>query len=242
MKYLLDLHTHTISCGHGYSTFQENVLAAYEKGLAVYGFSEHAPAMPGSTHPFFFGNLKVLPGEYKGMRILKGCEANIMDAQGSLDLDNRLLERLDYVIASLHIPCAPRGTAKENTDCLIRVMDNPMVRIIGHPDDSRYPQEYERLVKAAKEKGVLLEVNNSSLSPGSVRTGCRDNVLCYLELCKQYEAPIILGTDSHYAPQVGDFTYAEEILQMADFPQELVVNTSLDKLAEYIPALKQNKL
>ena len=112
MKYNMDLHTHSIAGGHAYSTFEENVAAAYEKGLSVYGLSEHAPAMPGGPHMFFFGNLKVLPKEYKGMRILKGCEANIVDLEGNLDLPDVLLAQLDYVIASMHIPCVTTGTAK----------------------------------------------------------------------------------------------------------------------------------
>ena len=234
MKYIIDLHTHSIAGGHAYSTFQENVAAAYAKGLSVYGFSEHAPAMPGGPHMFFFGNLKVLPGEFQGMRILKGCEANIMDLEGHLDLPDVLLARMDYVIASMHIPCLKSGTAAENTDCLIRVMDNPYVQIIGHPDDSRYPLEYDRLVQAAGEKRVLLEVNNTSLSPKSFRKGGLENVQTYLSLCKEYGVPVIIGTDSHFAPQIGDFTYADKVLTDIDFPEELVVNTSVEKLREYI--------
>lgn len=234
MKYIIDLHTHTIAGGHGYSTFQENVAAAYAKGLSVYGLSEHAPAMPGGPHIYFFGNLKVLPGEFEGMRILKGCEANIIDLEGHLDLKDKLLAKLDYVIASLHIPCVKSGTAEENTDCLIRVMDNPYVRIIGHPDDSRYPLEYDRLVAAAKEKSVLLEVNNTSLGAGTGRLGGRENVETYLKLCKEMQVPVILGTDSHYAPHIGDFSNVEEVLKVVDFPEELIVNTSIEKLREYI--------
>ncbi len=237
MKYIIDLHTHSFAGGHAYSTFEENVAVAYEKGLTVYGFSEHAPAMPGGTHIFFFGNLKVLPNEFKGMRILKGCEANIMDLEGKLDLPDVLLARLDYVIASMHIPCLTSGTAKENTDCLIRVMDNPYVQIIGHPDDARYPLEYDRLVAAAKEKNVLLEVNNASLSASSVRAGGRENIETYLKLCKEMEVPIILGTDSHYSAYVGDFSNVEEVLKEMDFPEELIVNTSIEKLKKYITKL-----
>lgn len=234
MKYIIDLHTHSIAGGHAYSTFQENVAAAYAKGLSVYGFSEHAPAMPGGPHPYFFENFKVLPDEYKGMRVLKGCEANIIDLEGHFDLDDSVLARMDYVIASMHLPCVTSGTARENTDCLIKVMDNPAVQIIGHPDDSRYPLEYDRLVQAAGEKRVLLEVNNTSLSPKSFRKGGLENVQTYLSLCKEYGVPVIVGTDSHFAPQIGDFTYADKVLKDIDFPEELVVNTSVEKLREYI--------
>lgn len=237
MKYIIDLHTHTIAGGHAYSTFQENVLAAYEKGMAVYGVSEHAPAMPGGPHEFFFGNLKVLPGTFQEMRILKGCEANVVDLDGHLDLSDAQLAKLDYVIASMHIPCVTGGTTEENTDCLIKVMEHPCVQIIGHPDDARYPLEYERLVKAAKENQVLLELNNSSLSPASVRVGAVENAKTYLTLCKKYQVPIILGTDSHYASYIGDFANAEALLASVDFPEELVVNTDVEKLRKYVKNL-----
>ena len=113
MKYIIDLHTHSIAGGHAYSTFQENVAAAYAKGLSVYGFSEHAPAMPGGPHPYFFENFKVLPDEYKGMRVLKGCEANIIDLEGHFDLDDSVLARMDYVIASMmpSLNLSPRAKA-----------------------------------------------------------------------------------------------------------------------------------
>lgn len=237
MKYKMDLHTHTTESGHAYSTFSENVVAAYERGLEVYGMSDHGPAMPGGPHQFFFSNLKELPGAYKEMRILKGVEANIMDLEGTLDLSQELLEKMDYVIASMHLPCLTSGNAKENTDCLIRVMQNPVVRIIGHPDDARFPLEYDRLVKAAVEADMLLEVNNSSLNPNSFRVGAVENVRTYLKLCKEYGVSIILGTDSHFSGNIGIFAYIEPILEELDFPQELIVNTSVEKLRKYIPAV-----
>lgn len=237
MKIVADLHTHTIACGHAYSTFQENIEAAFAKGFTVYGFSEHAPALLKGTERAFFANLKVLPSEYRGMRILKGCEANIVDLDGTLDLDDALLSSLDYVIASLHIDCLKPGNAKENTDCLIRVMNYPFVSIIAHPDNSQFPLEYERLVLAAKEKGVLLEVNESSLKPTSSRFGGRENITTYLLLCKKYGVPIVLNTDAHYAGLIGVCTYSLALLEELDFPDSLVANADLDRLRHFFPVI-----
>ena len=113
-------------------------------------------------------------------------------------------------------------------------MKNPYVKIIGHPDDSRMPLDYERVIKAAKEYHVLLEVNNASLHPKSFREGARENMMRYLELCKQYEVPIIMSSDSHYCTQIGDFTYALEVLEAARFPKELIVNDDIEKLRKFI--------
>ena len=117
---------------------------------------------------------------------------------------------------------------------LLNVMKNPYVKIIGHPDDSRYPLDYEMLVPAAKENGVVLEVNNTSIHPKSVRKGARENILKMLSLCKQYECPVILGTDSHVCHQVGDFSRAQELLELAGFPDELVMNTKVENLKKIV--------
>lgn len=237
MKLIADMHTHTVACGHAYSTFYENLVFAHNAGLLVYGFAEHAPALLKGTERAFFANLKVLPSEYQGMRVLKGCEANIIALDGTLDLDDPLLSSLDYVIASLHIDCLIPGSAKENTDCLIRVMDYPFVKIIAHPDNSQFPLEYERLVLAAKEKGVLLEVNESSLKPTSSRFGGRENITTYLLLCKKYGSPIILNTDAHYAGLIGNCAYGLALLEELDFPEELVANADFDRLCSFFPII-----
>ena len=64
-----------------------------------------------------------------------------------LILKNMDFKGCDVVIASLHIPCIKPGSIEQNTNALIKAMDNPYVNIIGHPDDSRYPVDYEKLVK-----------------------------------------------------------------------------------------------
>ena len=235
MKYVMDLHTHTLASGHGYSTLAENIEKAKEAGLKVLGYSEHAPSMPGGPHPFYVGNLKVIPRKYGDLRLLCGIEANIMDKDGTIDVSEQVIRSsLDYVIASLHVPCIAPGTMEENTQTLLNVMKNPYVKIIGHPDDSRYPLDYEMLVPAAKESGVVLEVNNTSIHPKSVRKGARENILKMLSLCKQYECPVILGTDSHVCHQVGDFSGAQELLELAEFPDELVMNTKVENLKKIV--------
>ena len=107
------------------------------------------------------------------------------------------------------------------------------VKIIGHPDDARYELDYEAIVKKAKEKNKLLEVNNSSLSPNTSREGARENILKYLELCKEYGVRIIMGTDSHICYDIGVFQYAEAIIEEANFPKELVINYWEDQIIEF---------
>lgn len=237
MKDILDLHTHTSASGHAYNSLYEMASAAAQKGLALYGCSDHAPQMPGSCHEFHFINFKVIPRELFGVKILMGAELNIMDYEGSVDLPEEILKKLDYGIASLHPPCIRPGTARQNTDAYLNVLKNPYIQIIGHPDDGRYPIYYEELVAAAKEQGKLLEVNNSSLNPLSFRPGAHDNYLSMLKLCRQYEQPVIINSDAHIEADVGNHRFAIQLLKEADFPEELVVNASLDRLALYLPRL-----
>lgn len=225
MKYFMDLHTHTIASGHAYSTLQENIAAAKELGLKCLGVSDHGPDSMGGPNIMYFWNLKIVPRQYGDLRLLCGAEANIMDFEGRLDLDDFTLSRIDYCIASMHTFCLKPGTMEENTDAAICAMKNPYVKILGHPDDSRYPLDYERLVRAAVEEKVLLEINNSSLHPLSARQGTRENMRTMLQFCKDYKCPIILGSDSHISYTIGKFEWAEALLEEMDFPQELIVNT-----------------
>ena len=87
--------------------------------------------------------------------------------------------------------------------------------------------------KKAKEKNILLEVNNSSLSPNSFRPGAYENYKEMLGLCKKYGVRIILGSDSHICYQVGIFDNAEKLIDELDFPRELVINYHEDEIIEF---------
>lgn len=233
-NYVLDLHTHTVASGHAYCTLREMAKAASEKGLEVLGITEHAPMMPGTCHKFYFQNIKVVPRELYGVKLLLGTEANILDAEGTLDLSNRTLSTLDIVIASLHVPCMKPGTREENTAACINVMKNPYVNIIGHPDDGRYDLDYPALVQAAKEYGKVLELNNHSLEPDCNRTNAVENDTIMLTLCKQYGVPVVMGSDAHFDTLIAGFDNAVKLLKELDFPEELVLNRSVDAIRNYV--------
>ena len=112
-------------------------------------------------------------------------------------------------------------------------MDHKLVKIIGHPDDGRYELDYEAVVKKAKEKNILLELNNSSLNSGSFRPNARENYIELLSLCKEHKVRIILGSDAHICYQVGIFDNAQSLLEELDFPKELVINYHEDDIIEF---------
>lgn len=233
-KSVLDLHTHTVASGHAYCSIREMAKAAADKGLQVLGITEHAPAMPGTCHNFYFHNLKVVPREMYGIRLLLGVELNILDSSGRVDLEEKELKNMDIAIASLHIPCMKPGSKAENTEAYLNVMKNPYVNIIGHPDDGRYEVDYPAVVQAAKEYGKILELNNHSLEPSCFRQGARENDQEMLELCKKYRVPIVMDSDAHFDTLIGKFDMARALLEEIDFPEELVLNSSVEMLKKYI--------
>lgn len=233
MNAIIDLHCHTIASGHAYSTLKENIDEAKLKGLKYVGVSDHAPNMPGSTHPFYFGNLGVIKEEINGVKVLKGIEANIMDFDGNIDIPSDVVGKLDYVIASFHPPCINPGNIHENTKAILNVMENKEVKIIGHLDDSRYPVDYEKVVVKAKETNTLLEINNSSLRTNSFRVGAIENAKVLLNLCKKHDVKVVLGSDAHIYYQVGNFENCTKILEEVNFPGNLVVNFNEEYIKEY---------
>lgn len=236
MKYkaLFDLHTHTIASGHAYCTIREMAKAAADKGLELLGITEHAPAMPGTCHNFYFHNMKVVPREMYGIHLLMGAELNILDTEGHVDLEEKELKHMDITIASLHIPCMKPGTREENTEAYLNVMKNPYVTIIGHPDDGRYQVDYRALVQGAKEYGKILELNNHSLEPSCFRRDARENDLEMLKLCMEYQVPVVMDSDAHFDAAIGEFQMARGLLEEISFPEELVLNHSVEMLKKYV--------
>ncbi len=119
------------------------------------------------------------------------------------------------------------------------MMRNEYVDIIGHPDDGRFPVDFKELAREAKKTGTLLEVNNSSLRPEGFRENAAENCRNMLDECKKQGTMIVLGTDSHMDADIAEYPYAYRILEEVDFPEELVANTSLEKLRSSLKRMKR---
>jgi putative hydrolase NT01CX_1282 len=234
LKYKFDVHTHTVSSGHAYSTITENAAYASKIGLEMIGVSDHAPQMPGSAGYLYFLNMKVLPEYISGIRVLKGIELNIMNNKGKVDMKNGILKRLDYAIASLHIPCIEPMDMDECTQAIKNTIKNPYVNIIGHPGDPRYPLDIKAVVTCARDNNTLLEVNNSSFAKGSSRQGGESIVMEILEECKRQDMPVILGSDAHFYTYIGGFDNIMPLLEEVNFPDELVINTDLNRFLKFL--------
>lgn len=236
---VMDLHTHTIVSGHAYGTINESVAAAKREGLKLLAITEHAPAMPRSCGKIYFDNIDLMPHDDQGLQVLYGVELNILDDYGRVDLMDHTLNYLDLAIASMHTPCYRDHGVSGNTKAYIYAMENPYVTIIGHPDDARFPVDYDELARQAVEHKVLLEMNSSSMDERSYRIGAGDLYRKMLASCVKYGAKIIVNSDAHVSSAVGNHQNAYEILKQEKFPEELVVNSDVERIKEYITFYKK---
>jgi DNA polymerase (family X) len=176
-----DLHSHTIA-SDGRATIAEMAAAAHRRGYEYLAITDHS-----ASHGF--GN-DVSPAQLRqqieriaeidagleGMRLLAGSEVNILP-DGSLDYEDELLARLDWVVASVHTAF---GIGEQRmTERVIAAIEHPLVDAIGHPTgrliERREPYELDlqEVFAAAARTGTLLEINANpdrrDLSEGHAR-------------------------------------------------------------------------
>ena len=233
-KYLLDVHTHTVASGHAYSSLQEMAKAAADKGLQVMGITEHGPSIPGTCPLIYFRNMFVVPRQMYGIRLLMGCEVNILDTKGSLDLNDDYLDRLDIAIAGIHGNCWKGGDKNQNTEGMLTVINNPKIHVISHPGDGTAEMDFEQLVLASKETHTLLEINNHSLAPQRKKTVAITNNLEILRLCKRHDVPLILSSDAHISFQIANYSRIMPLVEEVGFPDELIMNYWPEQFFQYV--------
>lgn len=231
MKIVADTHTHTIASDHAYSTILENAKFASEIGLKVLAMTDHAPLAGDSPHLWYFHNIYTIPDELFGVQILHGVEADIIDFDGTLDLDHHELKRLEWVIASIHSSCMPKGTVDDLTRAYLAVAKNEDVDVIGHSGLEQYQYDYETCIRAFKEYGKLVEINQNTFE---VRKASVPNCVSIAKLCKKYEVPVVVNSDSHFAYRIGQVDDAMALLREIDFPEELIVNADMERFAAYL--------
>lgn len=242
MRYLIDLHIHTNVNPHAYSTLEENIRSAQEKGMRVIAITNHGPALQDSPHWWSLVNMRVIP-EYVGdLRILKGVETNIIDENGNFDINQRIYDVMDIILCGLHTVEAygdPSDIIK-NTRAVINMIRSQKIDIMVHLGNPQFPLEYELVVQEAVKAGVAIEINNSSLK--NSRKGSRPNCKKILELCKKYEAMVSLGTDSHISYDIGEFKEAQLLIEEVGYPVESIINYSMKNLDKFLENRRKKRV
>ncbi len=236
MKLIADLHIHTVASDHAFSTSREIFEEAAAVGLRAAALTDHGPSLPDAPHLWHFQTMRMLPDVWFGVRLLRGAEVNIMDFDGRLDLPEKEMSALDFVIASMHVPCLSPGTRAEHTRAWLRVAENPLVDCIGHSGQMNYPYDCRDVVRLCRDTGTLMEINNNSFS---ARPGCEDNCRAIALCCAELGVPIVVNSDAHWAGQVGRMDDALSLLEAIQFPEELILNADMDRMADWFLKRKQ---
>jgi len=194
-----DLHTHT-SASDGTLSIADMAEAAKRKGYEYLAISDHSKRVS-VAHGLDERRLNAqieeidkLAGSFGKLRLLKSCEVDIL-SDGSLDIANDTLRRLDFVCGAIHYNF--NLSREKQTDRIIRAMDNPNFSILAHPTgrliNKRKPYELnmERVIRAAAERGCIIEIN---AHPD--RLDMND---VHARMAKDAKVKIAISTDAHSA-------------------------------------------
>jgi DNA polymerase (family 10) len=201
-----DLHTHSNWDG-GVNSIEEMAKYAIKLGYEYIGIADHTKFLRienGLDEKKIRERNKEIDSINnsfleKGIKfkILKGCEANILN-DGSIDISDDVLSELDYVIAGVHSNF--KMTKEKMTERIIKAMRNPHVDIIAHPTGrilkkrDSYEVDFDKILKTAKETGTVLEINSY---PERLDL-CDQNI----RKAKEIGVKMIINTDSHHKDQL----------------------------------------
>lgn len=233
-----DLHIHSISSGHAFNTIDEYAKFAYSNNYKLIGISDHGPSMEGAPHMGYFEMMYRLPHINQGIKMLYGCEANILSENGNVDISGSVLSELDYTMAGLHkkTPYIDKG-AKENTTAIVNTIRSGKIDIITHPVSWNFSVNITAIVEAALENNVLLEANKTILV-GAVEHNKKDVIKNYsdlLSLSQEVGVGIIWGSDAHhiYEMEISSLKI-QMISEIYNYDFTQTINHRLDDLLDYL--------
>lgn len=236
-----DLHTHTVASGHAFATVDELMRKASSKELELVAITDHGPGLPGGAHPYHFWNLRILPRVMYGVKLLRGVEANVIDLDGTLDLDEELLNYLDIVGAGFHPLCGYDGQSeKENSQALINAIKRyRQIDVLVHPGNTWYPIIPDEVIDVAIEHGVLIELNNSSFI---TRPGSYENCLAIARKTLERGGKIVISSDAHMADDVGSFGRALKLAEDVGFSEDMIVNRTAKSIIGHLETRKGHNI
>jgi DNA polymerase (family 10) len=229
-----DLHMHTTWSDGALST-EEMIAAARSRGLAYVAITDHSKSLGVagglsdeqlSEHA---AEIHELDSRHSDFRVLAGTEVDIRK-DGSLDYSDEMLSKLDFVVASIH--SGLRQDKSSLTQRLVKAMQNPHVRVIGHPtgrilgDRDPYEVDFDLIMAEAARTRTCLEVNAHYY-----RLDLND-VLC--RKARECGVKVIISTDSHSAENLENMPYGVGTAQRGWLEKQHVLNAGgVDELLAY---------
>ena len=237
-----DLHDHS-NWSDGRDPMEAMVLAAKERGLEYLAMTDHSVGR-GIANGLSVERLeshmvlvRQLERDIGGIRLLCGTEMDIR-ADGSLDYDDDVLERLEWVIGSIHSGMGQ--DAATMTERVIKAMHSPYVDVIGHLSTrlvgERQPVEadYEAIFRAAAETGTALEINASP-----ERLDLRDS---HAARARELGVALVISTDAHTVEALNNTRFGVGVARRAWCEPHHILNTlPFDSFLEYLRLPKSRR-
>lgn len=230
--YPVDLHMHTVASTHAYSTLHDYIAEAKRKGIKLFAITDHGPDMADAPHYWHFVNMRIWPRLVDGVGILRGIEANIKNTDGEIDCTDPMLSSLDLIIAGFHEPVFPPQDKATHTEAMIATIASGNVHIISHPGNPKFDIDIPAVAAAAAKYGVALEINNSSFVHS--RKGSEANCRAVAAAVRDAGGWVALGSDSHTAFTLGDFSECRKVLDDVGFPEDRILNVSPRRLLSFL--------
>ncbi len=227
IKLIADLHSHTLVSSHAMNTVTDMAKTASEKGLFALAITDHGHKVNDGAHPWYFWMLSTLPDVLENIFVIKGIEANVINLEADTDVDPAKDTKLDYAIASIHSSFFKSLTMEEATNIWLNIAKNPKIDVIGHCEENRYKFDYDPVIKEFAHSGKIVELNANS---AKVRPGNENNMKEIILACKRHGTQVTINSDAHSIYTLGDFGDIPALLSELDFPEELVVNSSVERL------------
>ncbi len=220
-----DLHVHS-RYSDGAFSLEDMVQAAQKLGYRYLGFTDHSQSLK-VAHGLSPDRLKQqseeiikLQEKHPGIKILRGTEVDILE-DGSLDYEDRILEELDYVIASIH--SGFNQDREKITGRLKKAASHPLVDIIGHPQGrllgkrSAYQVDIKEVITAAGAHDTAVEINASPF-----RLDLDDQTARY---AAQHSVKIVINTDAHHIEELSDMELGVGVARRGWLEAEDILNT-----------------
>ena len=237
-----DLHDHS-DWSDGRDPMEAMILAAKERGLQYFAMTDHSVGR-GIANGLSVERLerhmiavRQAERDIGGIRLLCGTEMDIR-ADGTLDYDDDVIERLDWVIGSIHSGMGQ--DAATMTERIIKAMHNPHVDVIGHlstrlvGERQAIEADYEAIFKAAAETGTALEINASP-----ERLDLKDS---HAARARELGVPLVISTDAHTIEGLNNTRYGVGVARRAWCESHHILNTlPYDKFLEYLDTPKGDR-
>lgn len=243
MKLTADYHIHSTYSknNHGKSTIEEIVKTSVELGLKEIAITDHGP-----SH-FLYGIKKnkiveaknkvvEMREKYPQIKILFGVEANILNLNGDIDLNDDLLKACDIILCGYHLGVLfssfndfwnfygmnfigkfnkniKEKQIEKNTKAIVGALNKYKINILTHPGD-KIPVNIDKIARAAEKNDTILEISNHHKHLNSEE----------IKISAKYNVRFVINSDSHIKDSIGGFEKAIKAANEAELDLSRIIN------------------